>query len=158
MSRGRGRGEADSPPSKEPDAGPDPKTPRSWPKLKAGASPTKPPRHPLWVVFIFFTLLAKTPTLLILVKSVYLLFVLLLELSVSYLRNHYLKQSCEGLALNFRLLIYFKLFLYIVWNRNTQYFFKILFERERREGEADSPLIEEPDVGLNPRTPRPQLS
>ena len=32
--------------SKEPDVGLDPRTLRSWPESKAGASPTEPPRGP----------------------------------------------------------------------------------------------------------------
>ena len=40
-------GEADSPLSREPYAGLYPKTLRSWPEMKAGASPTEPPRCPM---------------------------------------------------------------------------------------------------------------
>ena len=41
-----GEGEAGSPPSREPDVGLDPRTPRSPPQVKADAQPIEPPRHP----------------------------------------------------------------------------------------------------------------
>ena len=40
-----GEGEGDSPLSKDPDAGLDPRTPGSRPELKADAPLTEPPRH-----------------------------------------------------------------------------------------------------------------
>ena len=41
-----GEGEGDSPPSREPDAGLNPRAPGPWPKPKAEASPTEPPGCP----------------------------------------------------------------------------------------------------------------
>lgn len=55
----------------------------------------------LWVVFLFFSLYSlKHIHFLFWWSPVYLFFVLLLELLVSCLRNHYLKQGCEFLALD----------------------------------------------------------
>jgi len=77
MSGGGVEGEAGSPPSREPDAGLDPKTPRSWPEPKADAQPTEPRRHP-WGTFsdVFFkwSIMNNEPiliTLLTIVANVY---------------------------------------------------------------------------------------
>ena len=43
--KGEGEGEADSPPSKEPHMGLDPRTLRSWLGPKVDNQPTEPPRH-----------------------------------------------------------------------------------------------------------------
>ena len=51
--RREGEGEADSPLSREHDAGLDPRTPGSGPELKAEASPTEPPRDPNIVLSYF---------------------------------------------------------------------------------------------------------
>ena len=46
-----GEGEADSPLSREPDAGLNPRTLRSGPELKADASPTEQPRYSIPYLF-----------------------------------------------------------------------------------------------------------
>lgn len=46
LSRGEGQREADSPLSREPYMGLNPRTPGSRPELKADTSPTEPPRRP----------------------------------------------------------------------------------------------------------------
>ena len=47
MGRGRGKGEADSPLSAEPNAGLDPITPRSQPEPKSRVRDTKPTKPPI---------------------------------------------------------------------------------------------------------------
>jgi len=55
VGKGRAEGEADSPLSRKPDPGLDPRTRRSGPESKADAQGTESPRHPLFynLFFIF---------------------------------------------------------------------------------------------------------